>query len=106
MSIGKTSVSLGGGKGIPEFTYTGSYTFTDDGNDDWTLTCKGTGNLTFTKLNNAKEVDVFVVGGGGGGGSRKHEAYEGAGGAGAYVNSRGGVKLKRGQTYSIVIVRY
>ena len=56
----------GASKEFPEFTYTGSYQFLDDGNKNWRIKFLTSGTLTFTKLGSAKNgIDVFLVGGGG-----------------------------------------
>lgn len=55
--------------GLPAFTYTGEYTFEEDGGKDWRIKLLTSGTLTFTDLGNAKKgIDVFLVGGGGSGG--------------------------------------
>lgn len=54
--------------GLPEFTYTGSYSTIDDGTaenpNDWRIKFLTSGTLTFTKLDTS--IDLFIVGGGGG----------------------------------------
>ena len=37
-------------KGLPEFTYTGTYETLDDGNDNWRIKFKTSGTFTITKL--------------------------------------------------------
>lgn len=75
----------GGGKsGFPLFSYTGAYTFIDDGRKNWRIKFTSSGTLRISKLNGAaKGVDVFAVGGGAGGGQISNSGnWEGAGGGG------------------------
>ena len=78
---------VGGGAsgGLPEFTYTGSYQFIDDGDKNWRIKFLTSGTLNFSKLGNAADgIDVFCVGGGGGGNTIDNYTY-GAGGGGGYT---------------------
>lgn len=68
--------------GFPEFTYTGNYSFIDDGEKNWRIKFLTSGVLTFTKLGNAKNgIDVFCVGGG------SANSYDGGGCGGAAHNN-------------------
>ena len=78
---------------IPEFTYTGNYTFIDDGDDNWRIKFLTSG--TFTITNDDFDIDAFLVGGGGGGG------WRGAG-AGGYT-TLAQVTAVKDTGYSIVI---
>ena len=52
----------------PQYTYTGSSTFIDDGNGNWRIKFLTSGTLTFTNLGTGVNgIDVFLVGGGGSG---------------------------------------
>ena len=86
-----------GGSGAPEFTYTGTYLFIDDGDKNWRLKLLSSGTLTFTKLGNAsKGIDAFLVGGGAGGG------VYGGGGGGGYTKTVM-VSVTKGTPYVIQI---
>ena len=86
-------------KGLPEFTYTGTYQTIDDGNENWRIKFLTSGTLTFTKLKGAKKgIDVFLVGGGGGGGHTS-----GGGGGGGYTKTVGGIPIEKGTAYPIDI---
>jgi len=85
--IGKAN-ALTVGKGIPEFTYTGTYGIIDDGNDNWRIKFTSTGTLNFTKLNGAKYIDVFLVGRGGNGASD-----DGGGGGGGYTRTEKNIRM-------------
>lgn len=89
--IGRVNVGGGSGvKGMPQFTYTGTYNLIDDGNDNWRIKFLTSGTLTFTKLGTGKgSIDVFCVGGGGGG-IRFQSAGAGirtSGGGGGYTTT-------------------
>ena len=103
MGIIGNGVFIGGGsKGVPEFSYTGSYSIVDDtGNTiattdyknakNWNIKFLSSGTLTITKLNGAKTIDVFAVGGGGSGGKGMSSSSAGGdsgggGGGGGYTN--------------------
>lgn len=74
---------------LPGFTYTGTYTVVDDGDDGWRIKFLTSGTL---KLKRRALIDVFLVGGGGSGNSgytypygiewTPTEFYTGAGGGG------------------------
>lgn len=89
-------VQSGGGVGLPEFTYTGTYQTIDDGNDNWRIKFTSSGTLIFTKLNGAgRGIDVFLVGGGGGG--------KKIGGGGGYTKTVGGVHVNKGVEYPVTV---
>ena len=72
----------------PVYTYTGTSEFIEeDEGANWHLKLLTSGKLVFQAVNNAKEVEVFLVGGGGGGGSLKQAYSAGGGGGGGYVLS-------------------
>lgn len=71
---------------IPEYTYTGDSTIVvEDDDKNWHLKLLTSGVLTFTRLGNAGNVEVFLVGGGGGG--RLGPGNYHGGGGGGYVLS-------------------
>lgn len=95
--LGQTNLS-GGGKGIPDYTYTGSHQLIDDGNGNWRIKFKSSGTLIFSRLKGARKSDVFLVGGGGAGG------YDnGGGGGGGYTLTKKRIHLKKGVEYPIVV---
>ena len=100
--VGKPIWPMGGGKGLPEFTYTGTYQVIDDGNDNWRIKFKSSGTLIFTKLNGAKKgIDVFLVGGGGNGANAK--GCGSGGGGGGYTTTVGNVAVLRSAEYQITV---
>lgn len=86
--------------GLPEFTYTGTYSLLDDGDGNWRIKFFTSGTLTFSK--NAT-VDAFLVGGGA---SSSHFTNggdkNGAGGCG-YHSTINNIAIIRATNYSIVI---
>lgn len=92
--------------GLPEFTYTGNYSFVDDGEKNWRIKFLTSGVLTFTKLGNAKNgIDVFLVGGGCAGGSGSWDANNGYGkaGSGGYTKTQKGVQTTANTAYNIIV---
>lgn len=82
---------------LPEFTYTGNYSFIDDGEKNWRIKFLTSGVLTFTKLGNAKNgIDVFCVGGGGA------NSYS-VGGCGGSTKTQKSVAVSAGTNYPITI---
>lgn len=82
---------------LPEFTYTGNYSFIDDGEKNWRIKFLTSGVLTFTKLGNAKNgIDVFCVGGG------SANSY-GVGGCGGSTKTQKSVAVSAGTNYPITI---
>lgn len=80
------SISGGSPSGYPSFTYTGTYNFYDEGNDNWHLELLSSGTLTFTSMGASNYgIDSFVVGGGAGGGRCTSKYYGGCGGNGGCV---------------------
>ena len=68
--------------GLPRFTYTGQYSFIQDGDGHWRIKFLTSGTLTFSSLGNGADgADLFIVGGGGG-----SNTY--AGGGGGYTVTR------------------
>ena len=87
--------------GLPEFTYTGTYTLIDDGNKNWRIKFLTSGILTFLK---ATTVDIFVVGGGGGGGNaEERNDGSGGGGGGGYTKTVKSVILEAGKSYTVTV---
>lgn len=88
---------------LPEFTYNGEYSLTDEGNNQWYMILRTSGTLKFTKLNSA--VDIFLVGGGGGGaktGESKWWAGGGGGGSG-YIKTVSGISPSLNTNYTATI---
>ena len=93
----------------PQFTYTGTYEFTDEGNDNWTLKLLTSGTLNFSYL--GTNIDMFMVGGGAGGGSGRYQStlttsnkyFGGYGGGSGYTRSIGDISVTVGTDYAIVI---
>lgn len=90
---------VGGGVsgGLPEFTYTGTYQFIDDGDKNWRIKFLTSGTLNFSKLGNAAYgIDVFCVGGGGGGAMR-------VGGGGGYTKTTKNIFVTKNNNYTITV---
>ena len=81
-----------GGFFSTDFTYTGTYTWVDDGSGNWRLKFLTSG--TFTPNKNVI-VDAFLVGGGGGG-WRPAGANGGGGGGGGYTLTHASITLSAG----------
>ncbi len=92
--------------GLPEFTYTGDYTFIDEGDKNWRIRFLTSGTLTFTKA--PKNIDLFLVDGGSGGGKKNYKfnssinLNQGGGGAG-YTRTIEDISLNANSPYEIVI---
>lgn len=82
---------------IPQYTYTGSSQFIDDGNGNWRIKFLTSGTLTFSSLGASNGVDIFLVGGGGGGSSR------GAGAGGGYTLTVKGILIKPNLSNEIIV---
>lgn len=90
--------------------YTGDYTLTDDGNDNWRVKFLTSG--TFTALKDVT-IDAFLVGGGGGGGTGAiaNNSYSenlpfgagGGGGGGGFGTTGRSILLNTNSSFSIVI---
>lgn len=94
---------IGGGGSMPQFTYTGQYSFIDDGGGNWRIKFLSSG--VFTTLKDMF-VDEFLVAGGGAGGYKSGNyanASVCSGGGSGYTKTVKGVTLKAGELYSIVI---
>ena len=87
---------IGGGGGVPKFTYTGQYSFIDDGSDNWRIKFLTSGVLTWLK---DTMIDVFLVGAGGGGKSKSPQA----GGGGGYTKTVKSVAIAKNAQYTIEI---
>lgn len=99
MRISRRFGVLSSGESGPRFSYTGAYTFIDDGNNDWRIMLLSSG--IFTPLS-ALSVDIFAVGGGA---SARHLGgtnFEGGGGGG-YTNTVSAVNLSGGTDYTVTI---
>ena len=83
-----------------DFTYTGTYTWVDDGGGSWRLKFLTSGTFTPKK---PVIIDLFIVGGGGGGSGAKVGSYEGSGGGAGWANTTLGRSLSAGVGYPIVI---
>ena len=95
----------GGGTTLPTFDYSGTSEFVDDGNGNWRLFLKTSGDLRFSDLGNARRgIDVFLCGGGGSGGSGWYLSNTaGGGGGGGYPERAYEVKIAAKTVYPIVI---
>lgn len=90
---------IGGGAsaagGMPEFTYTGTYTLLDDGDGNWRIKFTSSGTLNFSKLGTgAGSLDVFCVGGGGGCGYTTNSWTVTGHGGGGYTTTSSSVIMK------------
>lgn len=103
-SIGTTSsrvATITVKSATPSYTYGGTATLTNEGNNNWNLQLKTSGTLKFTELGNAANgIEVFLVGGGGAGG--KGNIRGGGGGGGGYTKT-GEVLVDVNTKYSITI---
>lgn len=82
----------------PQYTYTGSSTFIDDGDGNWRIKFLTSGTLTFTSLGiGTSGIDIFLVGGGGGGSSR------GAGAGGGYTLTVKGILINPNLSNEIIV---
>lgn len=87
---------ISGGGGVPKFTYTGQYSFIDDGSGNWRIKFLTSGVLTWLK---DVLVDVFLVGAGGGGKSKSPQA----GGGGGYTKTVKSIAIAKNTQYAIEI---
>ena len=95
-------VGVGVSGGLPEFTYTGTYQFIDDGDKNWRIKFLTSGTLNFSRLGNAADgIDVFCVGAGGGGNTIDIFVYSGGGGGGYTLT--GYHQPSKSTNYAIVI---
>lgn len=106
---------VGGGgsrRGMPEFTYTGTYNAIEEGNGNWNIRFLTSGTLSFKKLKGAaKGIEIFAVGGGAAGratytsGSNQFGGWGGAGGktACSKTNNPEGIFPTENVDYSITI---
>lgn len=96
-------------KGVPEFTYTGTYEIVDDNdnpisspttwNGNWKIRFLTSGTLRFTNLRGYESIDAFLVGGGGSG----FFGLSAPGGSGGYTKTISKLALKLNYDYKIVI---
>lgn len=96
--IGRTNSVISRGFMDGDFTFTGSYTWWDDGDGNWKL--KFTSSGIFIPLKDVS-VDVFVVGGGGGGRGGQNTCQSGGGGGrtGTWTN----IALTSGTPYEVIV---
>lgn len=88
------------------YTYDGEHEKIDDGNGNWRIKLKSSGNLVFTNLGKWDgKLDVFCVGGGGGGGRIYNIAlpFSGSGGGGGYTTIGTEIAVELNTPYAIVI---
>ena len=93
-------------KKLPRFTYTGTYTVVDDGDDGWRIKFLTSG--TFKIQRSSANIDVFLVGGGASGTYAYYpdESYypQGGGGAGSgYTLTQKNINIVRGGIYAIIV---
>ena len=88
---------IGGGGGVPKFTYTGQYSFIDDGGGNWRIKFLTSGVFTPLKVVN---IDAFLVGGGAGGKNTPRSSF---GGGGGYTNTVKSIHLSANTNYNIII---
>ena len=89
---------------IPVFTYTGTFTTIDDGNNNWRIKFLTSGNLIFSDLGSAiNGIDIFMVGGGSASGKYWGNEYYGHGGSGGFTKTVKNKRIRINTTYSIVI---
>ncbi len=85
---------------VSMFSYTGTYTFIDDGSGNWRI--KLLTNGTFTPAVNMA-IDVFLVGGGASGTSTDSSFWKLGGGGGGYTATYSSKSLTANTAYSITI---
>lgn len=89
---------------IPVFTYTGTFTTIDDGNNNWRIKFLTSGNLIFSDLGSAiNGIDVFMVGGGGGNGNSQQITDWCAAGGGGYTKTAKNITVQTGEGYEIIV---
>lgn len=86
--------------GPNDFTYTGTYTWIEDGGSNFRLKFLTSG--TFTPLKPIM-IDLFLVGGGGGGKSVTNSSGGGSGGGGGYTGTWTSIYLNANQAYPLTI---
>ena len=90
---------IGGGGGVPQFEYTGTYEYIDDGGGNWRIKFLTSG--TFTPLK-AMTIDAFLVGGGGSGAVGTQSGVA-SGGGGGYTETFKKIELTANTEYYIEI---
>lgn len=98
-------------KGVPEFTYTGTYENVDDNDNpisspttwkgNWKIRFLTSGTLRFTNLRGYTSIDVFLVGGGGGAAGSTYG--RGVGGGGGYTSTALHVAVEINVDYQIEV---
>ena len=96
---------IGGGGGVPQFEYTGTYEYIDDGGGNWRIKFLTSG--TFKPLKNMK-ADTFLVGGGGGGmkgetNPADRQKLAGSGGGGGNTVTVKSVTLTANTEYTVSV---
>lgn len=90
---------IGGGGGVPQFEYTGTHEYIDDGGGNWRIKFLTSG--TFTPLK-AMTIDAFLVGGGGSGAVGLSSDVA-SGGGGGYTETFKKIELTANTEYHIEI---
>lgn len=86
---------------LPTYTYGGSASFVNEGNNNWYIKFTTGGTFKFTELGNAVNgIQVFLIGGGGAGGGSAYTG--GGGGAGGNYNLQN-CSVSTNTNYSITI---
>lgn len=99
--LGKTNSVISRGFTEEDFTYTGSYTWVDDGDGNYRAKFLTSGTFTPAKK---IIIDVFLVGGGGGGRNcAANASYAGGGGAGGLTGTYFSITLTAGTSYAVTI---
>lgn len=93
-------------KKLPGFTYTGTYTVVDDGDDGWRIKFLTSG--TFKIKRSSANIDVFLVGGGASGSYLYYpdeRAYlQGGGGAGGgYTLTEKNINISNNGSYIVIV---
>ena len=100
MRLSRRIMSSSGSFNSSSYSFTGTDTYTDEGNGAWNIQFKTSGTLT---VYTTAIIDVHCVGGGGGGAVEGWGAYAGGGGGGGgFTNTSMNKTLSPG-TYTITI---
>ena len=100
MRLSQIMMLLGGKFTSSDFTFTGSYEWVQEDDNNWHLLMKSDGDFTAKKSTN---IDIFCVGGGGGGGSAMENRGYGGGGGGGYGSVVSGVGIPANIAISVTI---
>ena len=88
---------IGSSGGVPQFEYTGTYEYIDDGGGNWRIKFLTSG--VFKPLKNMT-IDAFLVGGGAAG---KGETWNAYGGSGGFTTTVKEIQLTKNTEYNVVI---